>query len=240
MPDVFATITQAPPRALELIASALELRASISQQQEMLRTYLREIDFPDGAKVLEVGSGTGAVARVLATWPRVGEVLGVDPSPYLVERACALSPGMPNLKFAVGDGRKLDLEAASVDVVILHTVLSTATVATGDRDPLQACVEAFVEGFVNDRWMVRRMRHLAMEAGFEVAPLRSHGLMETSHPLLALTWIDRGADVLAGRGQISQEFAAALKSEATRRAESGAFFGYMAYASMVGRTSRGG
>ena len=54
MPDVFANITAAPLQALEMIASVLELRASMPQQQEMLRTYLRDIDFPDRAKVLEV------------------------------------------------------------------------------------------------------------------------------------------------------------------------------------------
>lgn len=62
--------------------------------------------------------------------------------------------------------------------------------------------------------------------------------METSKPALTLTWVDRGTDVLVGRVQIGKELAAALKVEAKRRAESNAFFGYMAYASMVARKSR--
>jgi ubiquinone/menaquinone biosynthesis C-methylase UbiE len=265
MPDVFASIAEAPLPVLEVIANALELRASIPQQQEMLRTYLRDIEFPDGAKVLEVGCGTGAITRVLATRPRVGEVVGVDPSPYLIDKARALSPRVPNLAFEVGDGRALGFQDASVDVVILHTVLthvvgpetmlteahrilrpggwlgicdgdfSTATLSTGDLDPLEVCVRAFVDGYVTDRWLVRRMSGLAAAAGFEVSPLRSYGLVETAKPALSLTWVDRGADVLASRGRISQEFASALKAEAKRRAEAGAFFGYMAYASMVGR-----
>jgi SAM-dependent methyltransferase len=215
--------------------------------------------------VLEVGCGTGPVARVLAAWPHVGEVVGVDPSPYLVEKARTLSAGVPNLIFEVGDGRALAFKEASVDAVVLHTVLthvpgpeallaeahrvlrpggwlgvcdgdfSTATLSTADLDPLQVCVDAFVEAFVNDRWMVRRMSGLAASAGFDVSPLRSYGLVETSKPGLTLTWVDRGADALASRGQISTELAGALKAEAKRRAESHAFFGYMAYASMVGR-----
>jgi arsenite methyltransferase len=265
MPDVFANITGAPRQALEMIASVLELRASMPQQQEMLRTYLRDIDFPDRAKVLEVGCGTGAITRVLAAWPNVGEALGVDPSPYLIDKARSLSLSLSNLVFEVGDGKALSFQEASFDVVILHTVLthvpgpeailaeahrvlrpggwlgicdgdfSTATLSTGDLDPLEVCVHAFLEGFVNDRWMVRRMRGLAANAGFEVSPLRSYGLLETVKPGLTLIWVERGADVLASRGQISQEFAAALKAEAKRRAETNAFFGYMAYASMVGR-----
>ena len=64
---------------LEMIANVLELRASIPQQQEMLRTYLADIDFPKRAKVLEVGCRTGAVARVVAGWPDVQDVVGVKP-----------------------------------------------------------------------------------------------------------------------------------------------------------------
>jgi ubiquinone/menaquinone biosynthesis C-methylase UbiE len=265
MPDVFANIAEAPLQALEMIAGVLELRASIPQQQDMLRTYLRDIEFPAGAQVLEVGCGTGPVARVLAAGPHVREVVGVDPSPYLIDKARGLSSGTPNLRFEVGNGAALAFKESSFDVVVLHTVLthvpgpeavlaeahrvlrpggwlgvcdgdfSTATLATGDLDPLQVCVDAFVESFVHDRWMVRRMSGLAASAGFSVSPLRSYGLVETSTPGLTLTWVDRGADALAGRGRIGIELAAALKAEAKRRAGSNAFFGYMAYASMIGR-----
>jgi SAM-dependent methyltransferase len=43
--------------------------------------------------VLEVGCGTGAV-RVLATWPGVAEVYGVDPSPTFVAEARELGGGL--------------------------------------------------------------------------------------------------------------------------------------------------
>jgi hypothetical protein len=50
-----------------------------------------------------------------------------------------------------------------------------------------------------------------------------------------LTVVDRGADILQTAGQISPEAAAALKAEARRRAKAGAFFGHIAYASLVAR-----
>ncbi len=40
----------------------------------MRRAYLADIAFPDGASVLDVGCGTGAVTRELAAWPGVAEV----------------------------------------------------------------------------------------------------------------------------------------------------------------------
>jgi arsenite methyltransferase len=90
----------------------------------MLRTYLRDIEFPDGAHVLDVGCGTGAITRVLAAWQGVGEAVGVDPSPFLIDKARTLSSDAANLRFETGDGKALELHDASVDVVVLHTVLT--------------------------------------------------------------------------------------------------------------------
>lgn len=50
-----------------------------------------------------------------------------------------------------------------------------------------------------------------------------------------LTWMDRGAELLVARGEIGKELAVALKAEAQRRVANNAFFGYIAYTSMVGR-----
>jgi ubiquinone/menaquinone biosynthesis C-methylase UbiE len=124
MPDVFANITQAPPEALEASANGLEMRAAIPQQQEMLKTYLSEIEFPPQARVLEVGCGTGAVCRVLTSEPHVGEVIGVDPSPYLVDRARELSADTAKITYQEADGKSLPFEDASFDAVILHTILT--------------------------------------------------------------------------------------------------------------------
>src|SRR5689334_25231757 len=94
MADVFAAITQASPAMLETIADVLETRAALPQQRAMLEAYLAEIDFPAGAQVLEIGCGTGPVARALATRPKVGQVVVVDPSPALLDRARMLATGL--------------------------------------------------------------------------------------------------------------------------------------------------
>ena len=91
MPDVYATIADADVATQERLAGILELRAGDRQQRAMLDSYLSEIDFPAGARVLEIGCGTGAVTRVLADWPGVSEAVGIDPSPVFISTARELA-----------------------------------------------------------------------------------------------------------------------------------------------------
>jgi ubiquinone/menaquinone biosynthesis C-methylase UbiE len=122
-PDVYATITEAEHAVLEGLVSILELRASDRQQREMREDYLSHIDFPVAARVLEVGCGPGPVARALASWPGVGDVVGLDPSPVFLEKGRELAHHLPNLTFVEGDGRALPFEDGSFDVVVFHTTL---------------------------------------------------------------------------------------------------------------------
>jgi ubiquinone/menaquinone biosynthesis C-methylase UbiE len=232
MPDVFAHITQASPAVLEAIAQTLELRATLPQYQAVLSAYLSDIAFPPNARVLEVGCGTGAVARFVAQWPQVAAVVGTDPSPALVDKARALSAGLATLSFQEADGKALPFPARTFDVVVFHTVLShvpgpeallaeafrvlrpqgtvgigdgdwsTATVALGPHDPLQTCVEAFVEHCVHDPWLVRRLPALAHAAGFVVSPLHTYGIVETLEPRMTPTWVERGVEALLAVGRL--------------------------------------
>lgn len=263
MPDVYATITEATPEVVDVLANALEIRAESPAQREMLEAYLGKVEFPNNARVLEVGCGTGPVSRVLAQWPGVGEVVGSDPSSGLLEKARELSSGTANLNFEEADGRALPFEEASFDVAVIHTVLchvpeperavaeafrvlrpggtlavfdgdyATTTLATGDFDPLQPCADAAMAALVHDRWLVRRLPNMLRAAGFEVSAMRSHGFAETTEEGYMLTVCDRGADALANEGRIAPELAAALKAEARRRIEGGTFFGHIAYASLI-------
>jgi len=248
-----------------MVADVLETRAAIPSQREMIKSYLGEIEFPENAKVLEVGCGTGPVCRVLATLPNIAEVIGIDPSTILLDKARELSESNNNITYLEGDGKALQFDDASFDAVILHTILThvpdpkqilsetsrvlktggllgvcdgdfaTATLCSTDLDPLETCCKAFVENYVTDKYLVRKMSSLVEDAGFSVNPMRSYGLVETKTPGLTLSWIDRGADALAQAGTISEDFSEALKAEGKRRAESGNFFGYMAYASLTGQ-----
>lgn len=265
MPDVYAVITDVDATAVDRVAEAMETSAADPQHQAMVHAYLSDLALPAGARALEIGCGTGAIARALAAWPGIGEVMGVDPSPRLVERARDLAGALANISFAVGDGRDLDLEDAAFDLVLLHRVLShvpspeqvlaeaarvlrpggslvvfdgdyaTITVATGHADPLQACVEAFAPAYVTDPWIVRRLPRLLRAAGFPDVRSRSFGYVQVDEPDYMLSIVARGADALVAAGRIGEALAEALKAEGRRRAEAHSFFGHIAYASLTAR-----
>jgi SAM-dependent methyltransferase len=262
--DVYATIADADVATQERLAEILELRAGDGQQRAMLDSYLAEIDFPTGARVLEIGCGTGAVTRVLADWPGVSDVVGIDPSPVFVSKARELGVSA-NVTFERGDGRSLRFPGGGFDNVVVHTTLchvpqpervlaeafrilrpggilavcdgdyATITVALGQSDPLQDCIEAVKAAFINDLWLVRRLPALLRSVGFEVVGSRSHGYMQTSDPEYMLTLVDRGADTLASWGRIGPDVCQSLKAEARRRAEAGEFFGFIGFASFISR-----
>jgi SAM-dependent methyltransferase len=165
----------------------------------------------------------------------------VSTPPRSFSRARELSDGIPNLSFQEGDGRRLALPGAAFDAVVVHRVLShvpepgavlaeafrllraggrlavfdgdyaTITLATGDDDPLQTCVDAFRPAYITDPWLVRRLPGMVREARFAAGRLRSHGYVQIDDPDYMLSIADRGADTLAALGTIGPELAAALR-----------------------------
>jgi ubiquinone/menaquinone biosynthesis C-methylase UbiE len=269
MADPYAAIAEAEPTLQKELARILELRAAHSGQRAMREAYFAGLELPADARVLEVGSGTGAVTRALAELVPEGRALGVDPSPIFLEKARELGRGYENLSFEEADARALPFDDRSLTAVVFHTTLShiprperalaeafrvlepagqlvvfdgdyaTTTVAAGDLDPLQACADAAVAALVHDRWLLRRLPRLLRESGFEVTGVDSYGFVETEEPEYMLTIVDRGADALVSAGQIALETADALKAEARRRIAAGEFFGHIAYVALHARRPRG-
>lgn len=212
MSDVYTQIGDVSPAILGGLMTALELRAADPQQRAMLDAYLAAAAIQAGARVLEVGCGTGAVTRVLAAWPGVARAIGVDPSPAFVARARDLTAGLASLSFGVADGRSLPFAPNTFDMVVFHTTLchvlepevmlqealrvlqpggclavfdgdyATSSVAMGVGDPLQSCVDAFREHFIHDPWLVRRLRQLVHKAGGQIVHVRSYSYVEGPEP----------------------------------------------------------
>jgi hypothetical protein len=52
MTDLYSTIGEIDPSVQERLADLLETRAADARQQEMLKSYLSEIEFPKNARAL--------------------------------------------------------------------------------------------------------------------------------------------------------------------------------------------
>ena len=265
MPDVYTTITQQPRIVVETLVNAMETRAASTRQRAILDFYLSNITFPNKARVLEIGCGSGPITEVLARWPGVAEAVGVDPSSVMLEKARELRGSITNLSFREGDGQALTFDDETFDVVVLHTLLThipdpeavisesfrvlrskgwlaifdgdyeTINISNHPQDPLGTCVENFKESYINDLYIVRKLTPLVTSAGFGIIRFDSHSYVETTEPDYLLTIVDRGADSLVSSGSIGEQLAAALKAEARRRIEIDEFFGHLAYASIIAR-----
>ena len=80
MADVWSAVRDLDEATQRRLAEVLEKRGADPQQQAMRQALLQLVPFPDEAAVLDVGCGTGVLTRVLAGWPRVSSVIGVDPT----------------------------------------------------------------------------------------------------------------------------------------------------------------
>jgi hypothetical protein len=92
---------------------------------------------------------------------------------------------------------------------------------------------------VNDPWIVRHLASMVRAAGFDVGEMRSHGYVEEEAAYIP-TLVAAGTTAMLESGTIAQALADALLAEARDRAETGRFFGHIAYASLTAiRPTRG-
>jgi SAM-dependent methyltransferase len=262
MSDPFADVDAAAPEVIEMITSALEVRAADPTKLPVIDAYLARLDPPGGGLIVDIGCGTGGVTRRIADRFETASVLGVEPSVALADKARSLAGDRANLEFRVGDGAALDLGDGSADVAILHTVLShvsdpaplvaeaarvlrpggTLVICDADfskaamgvvpGDPLDSCARAFVAGSVTDAWLVGKLRALARGAGLAVAHFGTASRVVTEG-MGNLAWVRMAGARLVREGVIGQPLADALEAEYLRRAEAGTLYGFVPFATLI-------
>ena len=103
-------------------ARAYDLVAGVLARPLYRRVVADVIDvgLPAGSVVLDVGTGPGRVARLIAAARPTVEVEGVDLSPEMIARATstANTTSTSNLRFQVGDVAALPFADNSVDLVV--------------------------------------------------------------------------------------------------------------------------
>ena len=138
--DAMQFINEQDAATLQRFIERLEFRAKDPTFVAYREAYLKLIDLPYTAAVLDLSCGTGVVTRAIAARDRFsGTVTGIDQSPEFIaaaERLAADDGVGDRVEFVVGDAHELDFPAASFDAAVAHTLISHV------RDPLAVLAEA--------------------------------------------------------------------------------------------------
>ena len=93
--------------------------ASATRPQDDLELRRLRVDRSlEGKDVLDIGTGSGRLACLIA--PLARSVVGIDPDPEAVREArrSARSRGLRNIRFAVGPAQDLGLRSGTFDTVL--------------------------------------------------------------------------------------------------------------------------
>jgi len=125
--DVYRITDQLDDATLDVLTARLEARGKHPRFETMMREYLDAMAIDSSRYVLDLGCGTGVVARTIARRPPfAGRVIGVDRSPHLVAAASRLAreEGSERVAFRTGDSHTLELRDMEFDAVVAHTLFS--------------------------------------------------------------------------------------------------------------------
>ncbi len=126
--DVYRITDQLDDETLEVMAARLEARGRHPRFVAMYNQYLDAMEIDSARSVLDVGCGTGVIARAIGRRTGFsGSVTGIDRSPNLIGTAVRLAreEGLAHrVAFRAGDSHTLQLEDRAFDAVVAHTLFS--------------------------------------------------------------------------------------------------------------------
>lgn len=126
--DPYRITDQIDASMLEMIVARLEERGRDARFLGMIDDYLDAAGISEAKDVLDLGCGTGVVARRIAGRKDFsGRITGIDLSAQLIAKAreLAASEGLSHkVLFEVGDIRSFGFDNGVFDVTVLHTLVS--------------------------------------------------------------------------------------------------------------------
>ncbi|MEE4121147.1 MAG: methyltransferase domain-containing protein [Paracoccaceae bacterium] len=262
MADPFSDLTTADPAFIAQVAEALESRAAEPSVSDEIDRYLGAIDWAAVGLAVDIGAGTGPVARRIAERAPEAQVVAAEPAAALAEHGRARAAHLANLRFEARAGTDLGLDEGTVDLAVMHTVLShvpepapllaeaarvlrpggrlvlfdgdfsKGSLAAFPGDPLDACAEYFRLNFVTHPYLCTDLARMAEEAGFGIDSFRLTPRLVRDGDGM-MPWVAFTTARMVREGQIGAELADALVAEYRRRAGDGTLFGFQSYATLM-------
>lgn len=118
VPALHALLTRSHARRFDELAPRWDtIRSDIADSRRMLEHAFGELGVTAPARVLDVGTGTGQAAGVLAERFPGAQIDAVDASAQMIELARA-KPELSAVRFAVADGGRLPFADGSFDLTV--------------------------------------------------------------------------------------------------------------------------
>ena len=265
--DAMQFVNEQDAATLERFIARLEFRATDPTFVGYGEAYLALLDLPHVAAVLDLGCGTGVMARAIAAREDfAGTVTGVDQSPDFIAAAERLAAGA-GIEFLVGDAHALDLPAASFDAVVAHTLVSHvrdplavlaqaarvirpggsvavfdgdyASLTFGASDPRlgEAMEAAFRSIIMSAPRVMRELPRLLPQARLRLTATQPHVLAEAGTSGFFLNLAETYAPLAASAGLLPTADVDAWLADQRRSAEDGTFFAACNYYAYVATTA---
>lgn len=262
MTDPFQDVDAGGAGFVDLIVDGLEKRATDPQMSAMIDAYLAQLRWPADAIHLDIGAGSGTVTRRMGLLAGSGRVVGIDPSPGLTDAARKLAAGLANVSFELADGNTINHDDASIENVVMHTVLShvadpAALIAQAARvlkpggrlvvcdadyaklsfasfgsDPLDACARYFAANFVTQPYLIASLKKLVGQAGLSVDSFVVENRVVTDTDGNLVTVV-MASNQMVERGEISRQLADALVHEYQQRAAAGSLYAFTPFCTLI-------
>jgi ubiquinone/menaquinone biosynthesis C-methylase UbiE len=257
--DIFQSLHQADAETLERIVTRMEERARDARFVQMRGAYLDLVQLQSARTFLDLGCGTGIDARAAALRPEFkGVATGVDLSPGMIaagEKLAAEEGIADRVLLRVGDAAATGLPSGSMDVVVMHTLIShvidqgavlkeaarllgprgrllvfdadfaSLAFSYPDTEVAAAMEAALLETFVANPRATRDLPSLLPSCGLRVETVQSHILADAGTTTFFVGMLENYAPLVPEMGLQPRETADAWLEEQRRAIAGGTFFG---------------
>ena len=118
VPALHSVLTRSHARRFDSLAPEWDtIRSDVEDSRRMLEYALDALGITQPARVLDVGTGTGQAAGILAERFPAAQIDAVDASAQMIELARA-KPELQRVRFAVADGGHMPYADASFDLAV--------------------------------------------------------------------------------------------------------------------------